>query len=327
MPRHPGRVGGRNRHTIKGVSRLQDGVPVAVYRYLPSGWNLDDPLPPVHEGPVYHYTNLAGVHGLIKDNAAWASHVLDLNDPSERLFGWDVIRRRLKKHPPAGSEGALRELKKIVRAAVSPGGWYPQPFVLSASAASDSLTQYRLYGQCQVQLAGGTWTAASQDDRIPNDLQAVWRPVLYGPKAARRYVDRMLRAAIAIMDAVPPEDYTDEGLTAMLALEALALHIKDPAYADEREVRLVFSAPQYLSIGKTRVSGERLVTYLEAHPEGDGIRDVVRSVRLGPLAGSSRNIEAIRLHHRNCSREFAPTIVDRDAGLVVKRSRTRYTGN
>jgi hypothetical protein len=302
-------------------------VPVAVYRYLPDGWGLEDPLPPVHTAPVYHYTSLAGVHGLIESNVGWASHVLDLNDPTERLYGWDVIRKRYRESPPAGSSGAHTELANIFDQADDPGTWYPRPFVLSASAAPDSLTQYRLYGQCQVEIVGGTWTATSHRDRfVGDDLLAQWRPVLYGSQAAQPFVDRMLQATIAIMDSVPPEDYEDQGLTSMLALEILALHIKDEAYADEREVRLVFSAQAHHSIAKVRVSKDRLVTFVEAQPLSDDAIDVVRSVRLGPLAGGRRSREAIKLHYGNHSRRQVGLLEFEEQGLDVSLSSTRFTG-
>ena len=314
-----------DRPTIGGMSALQDGLPVAVYRYLPEGWGLDDPLPPVHSGAIYHYTNLAGVHGLIASNVAWASHVLDMNDPSERLYGWGVIRKRFKSHPPSGSDGALRQLRDILRDADEPGAWYPRPFVLSGSAAPDSLTQYRLYGQCQVEIVGGRWTAAPAGERHPGpDLLSEWRPVLYGARAARPYVDRMLRAAVAVMDAVPPEDFTDEALTSMLALEVLALHIKNKAYEDEREVRLVFSAQRYHSVGKVRVSGERLVTYVEARPAELPEPDIVCAVRLGPLATGPRNVEALRVHHRNHTRSTSSRYDLEERGLKVQLTKAPF---
>ena len=247
--------------TITGVNQFQDCVPEAVYRFLPKN-DLEDPLPPVHEGAVYHYTNLAGVHGLIESNVAWASSVLDLNDPRERLYGWNVIRERFASHRPNGSPHSLGEIEDFLQEVDVPADWYPRGFILSASAAADSLTQYRLYGQCQVEFAGGIWGASPRDGNRPlRDLMAVWRPVLYGADAAASHVDRMLAAAVSAMDSVDPEDYTDEALRAMYALEFLALYIKNPAYEDEREVRLAFST-QYNQ--KVRVGGNRLITYLVA---------------------------------------------------------------
>ncbi len=303
---------------------------MAVYRHLPRSPRLKDPLPPVYEGTVYHYTSLAGVHGLIGSKVAWASSVQDLNDPSERLYGWDVIRGRFASHRPPGSSHAIGELKTILEQADEPGDWYPQAFVLSASMVADSLTQYRLYGQCQVAFAGGTWDASPPNGhRQLRDLMAVWRPVLYGPAAAMDYVDRMLAAAASIMDSVAPEDYTDETLVAMFALEVLALHIKNPAYEDEREVRLVFSTDDNL---KVRVGDNRLITYLEARPvHDDGLNhhaepELVEAVRLGPLAGGKRSAAAIRIHHQNSTGDPRRFFGSDERKLEVALSETPYRG-
>lgn len=298
--------------------------PVAVYEYLPRDWRLGDPLPSVHTGPVFHYTNLAGNLGLIETGVAWASHVRDLNDPSERLYGWDTIRQRFKARPPATSDYALAQIQEILDYVDQPGDWYPQAFVFSGSTVGDSLTQYRLYGQYQVELAGGVWRASSDVNRLYLDEDtAEWRPVLYGPDKAEPYIDLMLAAAADIIDNIPPESGPeDESMLAMLALEVLALHIKHPAYADEHEVRLVFSAPRgSYANARVRIARDCPVKYLEVRAAGNAEQGFIKGVVLGPLAGGENTAESIRLHHRN---HFpVPSSLSHE-GLPVSVSQTPY---
>lgn len=303
-------------------------VPQSVYAFVGPVQVEDDPLPAGHIGDVYHYTGLSSLHSVIESGVLFASHAQDLNDPTERAYGWEVIGERLDAVQL--SDRARELLAEAFVYAPAPGDWFPNPFVLSASSEADSLTQYRLYGQYAVTLAGGVWTAAPPDEPdIGEAFRAVWRPVLYGPDEARPYVDRMLAAAAALVDALPfDEDPTQYGDAVLEMLETLALHIKDESFRDEHEVRLVFSVPSGFT-GATHVrvaSDDRLVTYVKARPLDQGEdRHAVQAVRLGPLAGAGRTVEAIQQHFLNHSGN-APRYVNGLAApgkLPVERTTTR----
>lgn len=278
-------------------------VPQSVYAYVVP--MKEDPLPAGHIGDVYHYTGLSSLHGVIENGVLFASHAQDLNDPTEREYGWKVIGERLDA--VRLSDPARELLEEAFAYAPAPGDWFPNPFVLSASSEPDSLTQYRLYGQYAVTLAGGVWTAAPPDEPdIGEAFRAVWRPVLYGPDEARPYVDRMLEVAAALIDDVPfSEDPAQYGDAVLTMLETLALHIKDENFRDEHEVRLVFSVPTvYPGATHVRVAADdRLVTYVKSRPlDEEATGHAVRAVRLGPLAGAGRTVEAIQQHFLNHSR-------------------------
>lgn len=306
----------------------QDAVPFRLYSVLPDGY--ENPLPAVHRGPVYHYTNLAGAYGMIEAKCAWASHLANLNDPSERTFGWRAIGERVAERSADFTERAARTLALVCELALDPGDRFAQSFVLSGSRESDNLTQFRLYGQCQVQLAGGLWTAARpSEEQNRLHLHAVWRSVLYGRQAALPFIDRMLTAIAEVLRSPRHESLseTEEVYAVMELIEVLALHIKDGAYQDEREVRLVFSLRQkeYMGRSLVRVSGDRLVTYLQARPLPAIDPSMIKSVLLGPLAGGERSAEALRVHHY-AQHDVAPSAhVDRRELLEVQLSRTAFS--
>jgi hypothetical protein len=110
---------------------------------------------------------------------------------------------------------------------------------------------------------------------------------------------------------------------------SVTLHIKNPAYEDEREVRLVFSTDDNL---KVRVGDNRLITYLEARPVHDddlnhhAEPELVEAVRLGPLAGGKRSAAAIRIHHNN-NADYPSRIFGSDEQeFEVALSETPYQG-
>jgi len=309
------------------VAKLEDAVPFALLSWLPKDTKV---LPDRYERPVFHYTSLVGAHGIIASDAVFASHIGDLNDPSERLFGWSVIQERFRATRDRYTPELQERIAAVCERAVTPGDRFAQAFVLSASTEPDNLTQFRLYGQCHVELAGGIWTAGRTEDAEQRlALQAVWREVIYGAEGAHPFVDAMLGAvATEFASRTESTNFEDAELYSwMEILEILALHIKDAAYKDEHEARLVFSLRQrdYMEAAHVRPRGDRLVTYLEAVPHDLIGLSTVKSVRLGPLAGGARSAEALRVHHH---RHAPPTArsphVDRGSLLHVEVSDVRY---
>lgn len=309
------------------MPKLEDAVPFALYSWLPAGTSA---LPDSYKEPVFHYTTLAGAHGIIESNAVFASHIGDLNDPSERLYGWSVIQDRFEATKDRFPDEFQKRISAVCERASEPGDRFAQAFVVSASTAPDNLTQFRLYGQCHVELAGGIWTASqAQNAGIRFEMQAVWREVVYGAQAAYPFVDEMLDAiAEGFAARTESTKFSDNELFSwMEILEILALHIKHDAYSDEREARLVFSLRphDYMDAAHVRPRGDRLVTYLQAVPHDLIGLSTVKSVRLGPLAGGARTAEALRVHHYR----HAPDVrrsphVNRVALLKVDISDVRY---
>ena len=47
--------------------------------------------------PLYHYTNAAGLQGIIKCQQVWFTHYLHLNDSSELTYGMAIASKMLKE--------------------------------------------------------------------------------------------------------------------------------------------------------------------------------------------------------------------------------------
>ncbi|GAB4084018.1 hypothetical protein GCM10028784_06480 [Myceligenerans cantabricum] len=232
-------------------------------------------------------------------NRFLVSDVAVMNDPSERMFGWRIIKRVYEDSKSKFSERAQREFEEIVESAHS-WKFMPKTFALCASKVGNDLNQFRLYGDYQLELPAGVWQQNQDRGEVPGYSLAVWRPVLYGAAESEEIALKMLSAAAAVIDDPDDQEYEDEGLIAAFMLEVAALHMKHDAYKPENEVRLIFQAGiNEGAIPKVRERGGQLVTFVEAWNHQKDIQPILRGVMLGPLAGGDAARAAMRLHLKN----------------------------
>lgn len=276
-----------------------DLYPVNVYMYRRD--HLKDPLPPVHDAPVYHYTKPSGAIGMMKSGVLWASRYDCMNDPGENQYGWNVIESRYRERISDFSDRVVSQFDETFAYNMR-ADWLEPLYVASASRERDSLDQFRLYGPVCIEIPRGIWIHDS-DEQIfnPHWHRSSWRPVLYGPEAALPFVDRMLDYCAHIIDEPAPWDFTDEGYVSMVAMRVLAMLIKSPAYASENEVRLVLDFVNYAvrDLHERVIEGEK-VTYVRIAPELEnpgGTRPpaLIKSLGLGPTlsdALSGANLQA-----------------------------------
>jgi hypothetical protein len=97
---------------------------------------------------VYHYTNLAGLRGIVDSGALWASDYRYLNDRTEFAFGLDILEMCIA-HPgstPALPDPVRGELLDEI-AMIKRG--HASTYVLSASFCrkGNVLSQWRAYGR------------------------------------------------------------------------------------------------------------------------------------------------------------------------------------
>lgn len=105
---------------------------------------LDDesPVPDV----IYHYTNAAGVKGILESGTLWLSDLTTLNDPSEITYGitraLPILQDRVASLHPAG-----QRFTDNIKAFADTGALQRSAhfFVCSFSSESDDLSQWRAY--------------------------------------------------------------------------------------------------------------------------------------------------------------------------------------
>ena len=271
-----------------------DDYPVSVYQY--GKLMAHDVLPPVHKGKIFHYTSHSTAVAILQSGVMHASRYDCMNDPGENEYGWSVIRDYYKTMRDEYSSRVQNEIDKVLLYNQREG-WLNNVFVLSASTLDNNLNQFRFYGDVAIEIPGGVWTQVlSNPRRLSHDHRISWRPVIYTRGEAEGYIDHMLEFCARIIDAPPDWDFTDEGLVAMMAIRRLAMLIKHPEYASEREIRLVIESNLHVETDDYKDIHHRLdrgedIYYVIARPETDGYGGItpplVTSVRLGPTISDS----------------------------------------
>lgn len=199
------------------------------------------------EGLVWHYTNTAGLLGIVEGRQLWATHNRFLNDTLEGSLLERSMRKAMgdKEGPlPRDVRSTYQELyeyqggDKISRV---PNG---NQFLLCGSKSGDELTLWRNYGQEAISFAVGLDPSVPLGivgpKRHPKDRRSggrvrQWKDVEYLPpddEIPRKYIDSMLEARThedfgVLIDAVDT------------AVDEVSSVFKNDAFADERESRVV----------------------------------------------------------------------------------------
>jgi hypothetical protein len=253
------------------------------------------------EHPLYHYTNGAGLRGIVESQKIWFTSYLHLNDPSELIHGMGIVHGLLK----AMGEAAPDTLGKMFYDVVDDvfqhqkfAGIYGF-YIASFSRDRNDLGQWRAYADngrgFALGLAPHLFEAVETANPKPTEYYVI--PVVYGQKAAeQRYRVAIEAAAGLVQNNRPQENFRIPFLRRMAdeliagQLIATSLTVKHEAYSNEQEVRLVMLGTRdnqkpYL---RTRIRGSEIVPYMEGDMplrDKDGITEIV----IGPAAVSSAN--------------------------------------
>jgi hypothetical protein len=170
---------------------------------------------------------------------------------------------------------------------------------VSASTQADLLTQWVHYAQTDGFAIGldttGDWHIHGSDGRpvkYPSeDLreQRGWFDVIYDPTIQEQVTRELLLWVVGIKDSDsvgrPDSLSSPSAEEPAIAIRTLLLQLKHPAFADEREVRLVVSKPADAK-EEYRVSQHRLVPYVRVGQQlwtlDSGPTLQIRGLVLGP---------------------------------------------
>lgn len=203
------------------------------------------------KGPLFHYTDGAGLKGIVADEKLRLTDISHLNDHRELNHGFDLALERLWYHARSG--GPIRDFCDVISAAVQRR--FSDRFgifVASLSAAKDDLGQWRAYAMNGHGYSIGFSSRLFRisETRPTNDNEVYWiGKVVYDEGDARRNqhlaVDRAVRiVSHAFANRLVPNRLTRSLLEAMsvnMSVPILwnALTTKHVAYEAERETRLI----------------------------------------------------------------------------------------
>jgi hypothetical protein len=224
-----------------------------------------------------HYTDLAGLVGILESGQLWASNVAYLNDREELLHGIKCAKRALDQ---ILKDRKLVEWRDAIRDAVNDieEGRLPNTYAVCFCEKSDLLSQWRGYG-------GGEQGVCLVFDRprleaLRKGRRSFLAPVQYGLVSGKTHLRAGLRKRLLSIAA--------EGLTAMdegekretvfEILSELIPRFKHKGFQAELEWRLVV---QHATLRDACFRPKRnvVVPYIEL---GDGSPLPVKYVRVGP---------------------------------------------
>ncbi len=261
-----------------------------------------------YHGPIWHFTDSWALVSMVEKRQLWATAATMLNDPEELITGakrimqwYELFGHDLPKHLQLHMQ--LTEILNddfIDTILANPA------YVVCASTGYRVLNQWRNYGAT----SGVAVSIDPHADLIPAKPPLMsgfmflpqWVTVAYDPADQDERIRRVL-SKITAGQIQPVLDSPNAGAANALIrglLAALAASMKDSAYAEEKEVRLISYLPEGAH-PRHRGSARGVVPYLEInhYPNFgwdliglEGLADTnaalpIREVRVGPPDGES----------------------------------------
>lgn len=201
---------------------------------------------------LWHYTDSAGLIGILASQRLWATQARFLNDAKEIAYGAEVATRALAR---LRISGLKRETTKFVRGLGDANKRIIQDFfdktldvfVACFCTKRDLLSQWRAYaGHDSV---GGyalgfrppcgpqAWAQAA-----PGNHGLVFKRVLYDPAEQESSCRELIERLVELLD-VDPLDVARQTAFATNLVDGIAeltTWFKDPAFAEEQEWRIVY---------------------------------------------------------------------------------------
>ena len=196
-------------------------------------------------GPLFHYTSLEGLQGIVNEKALRATSVHYLNDASESALGTGLLYEsaiRAKQQAAGIDEEFLEFFLDVVRTKllveVNP------VFVLCFSEVRNQLSQWRSYSQ-----HGRGVCIAFDAKLLVERMQALgwtFQPCRYGIESQRTYVEAILSRLRREATENPPPSAADRSAhfravceRCMPAVLQVVTYAKHKAFAEEREWRFI----------------------------------------------------------------------------------------
>lgn len=259
---------------------------------------------------IWHYTTTAGLIGIVGSDELWVSSLGQLNDPSEGLYGVEILAECWNSISNSIKSPLVRDLFDAALEGETGVSGLERLHVFSASRNPDSLPLWAQYGPAQGFAVGlrmnelrslGVLNAdQNRDPRWwPPRLQ--FAPVVYEPRHQKMLAYATLAVLFGIVPSETalvgnvPQEFAQKLSAASYARGYSAAYIeivayffrlyvasvKNPAYAHEEEVRLLIDDGRASELS-FRESNDRILSFLRlgvAEPEVIPIAEV----RCGPM--------------------------------------------
>jgi len=253
--------------------------------------------------PLYHYTDAAGLEGIVKNQQLWFTSYTHLNDPSEITYGMRIAKELLSEIGQASDPriGMFCNMVNDLFTHENMRGAFGF-FIASFSMESDDLGQWRAYGDngrgFALGLAPYLFAVEDKPYRSPHENIFV-APVVYGRQAAREHhtpaIEQAVRVVGDIIEHAPDlmadsnvgMPFFDEMGKMLIASQLIfnSLTIKHEAYQHEREVRLIIIGEhkKLMPYVSTRSRSGDIVPFIKSDMPIQAERSIAEIV-VGPAA-------------------------------------------
>jgi hypothetical protein len=251
---------------------------------------------------INHYTDLAGLKGIIDNHDLWLTHSRYSNDDEEVTHGFEIVKEVIDENKNTAADDVKKDflikLSDLVKEP-APEGIYICCFCLN----DNLLSQWRGYG------ANGTgvcirfmpqgFSYITGIDSPQKGLMRIWK-VFYDRELQKNIVREAIN--FAYMD---PALLLEEKLKrAADAIHFFIPTFKNAGFSEENECRLIFTPPpDFKVLPQVRVARGMLVPYYslrklseDAEPNALAIKKLpVLSVQIGPSSNKKLNMESAKI--------------------------------
>ncbi len=261
--------------------------------------------------PLYHYTNLTGLTGILSHEEIWLTSIFNLNDPSEYVYGkqlaideFDLQIGEFDLQLTARHSDVLRSMSEVMRKVLTKA--VPEKFgffVACFSSAGDDLGQWRAYGDDGRGVSLGLASTLFQRDPpnkacvdLPPNETIIVAKVIYNEEEALNRQRDVIAYALNIVRSLANTGQLESDETRIPFLEQMCsllataiifncITSKHPAYQSEQETRIILinekeKLRRYI---KTRIRGSELIPFVP-HKMPLKTNLAIASIAVGPSA-------------------------------------------
>lgn len=241
---------------------------------------------------LWHYTDSAGVLGILTTGEFWASNIDFMNDATENNRLRELVGEQLRSRSKSKQHDSSTAPDELA-GNLGFSAYGPQLYVASFSECRDSLSQWRAYGNFAI---GFSKSFLSQLNHDPDEKighfgrRMYFGPVRYYSKANDEWlIDYLTRT---LMGEARDIDLKSQNMTPE-ELRWLTPRFKDDSFSEEKEWRLIcLGNVDYMGI-KFRPRKSTIVPYIVV--KLDNLSNQIGEIIVGPDANSSLNIKALEL--------------------------------
>jgi hypothetical protein len=257
---------------------------------------------------IHHYTDLAGLQGIVEKHDLWLTHSQYSNDEAELKHGQEVVEKilgkELAKPKDPSREAYLKHLSRLFKKPSSEG-----VYICCFCAEGNLLSQWRGYGAngtgVSISLNPKEFSYITGPDSPHSGLVRLWK-VFYEENEQNNIVKKAINFVYSD-PKLRAKSVEERAQRAADAIEFFIPTFKNKDFSEEKEIRLIFtpfpnavSRPEHHR-PKFRVARGFLAPYyslrdLSMRSEGEKPHPLpITGVCVGPSANKELNVDSARM--------------------------------